>query len=404
MKNTFRNLMFLSAVLLFACTNPEPAEPVEAAVPDATSHFLSAEEALSRLESTLHAFAPQTRKINGFKAVEPIGATTRTEADPTGYIVNFDDGGYAILSADDRKPAVVAFSESGSLSAEEFEEDFRRTAADACDVPTPAYINALIRNYLATPENDDAVSTRSGESAVVEEQPAFMKTKWTDSEPYNSFVTYKGIAGAPNIALSQILIYNHKYHGVGLDKMNVWIPLAGKIYDPDWSLLDVAAVWNNVPADSWNGIEAGKFVAAVGIANGTNYQGAQAITPIGKVQTFMTDIWGYRMAQVKPFETTTINNLKRVMRNLLYTDKLPVYLYGDSYNVIRHAWIADGWMVLDANGTQSSYIHCNFCVGAQYDLWLLFESNTPFSVLFPVNGSDKNVNFNMWVQMLDYVL
>lgn len=61
-------------------------------------------------------------------------------------------------------------------------------------------------------------------------------------------------------------------------------------------------------------------------------------------------------------------------------------------------------MVLAANGTQSSYIHCNFCVGDDYDLWLLFESNTPFSVLFLVGGSDKTQNFNTNVQMIDYML
>lgn len=110
------------------------------------------------------------------------------------------------------------------------------------------------------------------------------------------------------------------------------------------------------------------------------------------------------MAQVKPFETTTMANLKRVMRTLIYVDKTPVYIQGSSMNVFNHAWIADGWMVLAANGAQSSYIHCNFCMRAKYDLWLLFESNTPFSVLFPINGSDTTQNFNTNVQMIDYML
>lgn len=42
--------------------------------------------------------------------------------------------------------------------------------------------------------------------------------------------------------------------------------------------------------------------------------------------------------------------------------------------------------------------------GDDYDLWLLFESNTPFSVLFLVGGSDKTQNFNTNVQMIDYML
>ncbi len=407
MKNTFRNLVFLSAGLLFACTNPESAQPgLQAAAPDATAHFVSADEALARLESDLHAFVPQTRKSVGFAAVEPVGIRTRAEGgDPSGYIVHFEEGGYAILSADDRKPSVVAFGESGSLSAEQFEADFRMTADDVGEVPAPAVVNALIRHYLTTPAVGGAAPTRAGESAVVEEQTAFMKTKWTDAPPYNSFIPGKGIAGAPNIALSQILVHNHKYHGAGPDVMNVYNPMIpGGPYNPNWQLLDVAANYENVPGDSFNGVEAGKFVSAVGIANGSQFRLDQVNTPIGNVQTFMTDIWGYRLAQIKPFETTTMANLKRVMRTLLYTDKVPVYLYGDSREVIRHAWIADGWMVLNANGAESSYIHCNFCVGPKYDLWLLFESNAPFSVLFPVDGSDQTTDFNYNVSMIDYML
>lgn len=173
--------------------------------------------------------------------------------------------------------------------------------------------------------------TRSGESAIVEEQTAFMRTKWTDAPPYNSFIPGKGIAGAPNIALAQILLHNHKHHGVGLDIMNVYNPLIyGGNYNPNWQLLDVATHYENVPLDSDNGVEAGKFTAAIGIANGTKFRGEEAITPISNVQTFLTDFWGYRMAQIKPFATTTMANLKRVMRSLLYEDKIPVYLYGDS--------------------------------------------------------------------------
>lgn len=409
MKKPIRNLMLLGAATLFACSNPEPMAPEQASTPasESQSHFVNADEALTRLESALHAFIPETRSIPAFGPVQPIGIATRAEASgPAGYVVNFEDGGYAILSADDRKPAVVAFSEHGSLSAEAFEEDFRHTADHSDEVSTPAYINALIRNYLTTPATGNAALTRSGESAIVEEQTAFMRTKWTDAPPYNSFIPGRGVAGAPNIALAQILLYNHKHHGVGLDKMNVWIPAAGRTYNPDWSLLDLAAHYDNVPSESSNGVEAGRFTAAIAIANGTQFHGNQSQTSIQNIQTFLTDFWGYRMAQIKPFETTTMANLKRVMRTLLYVDKMPVYIQGDSMNVFNfnHAWIADGWMVLAANGTHSSYIHCNFCVGYQYDLWLLFESNTPFSVLFPVGSSDETLNFDTDVQMIDYML
>lgn len=407
MKKPIRNLMLLGAATLFACSNPEPMAPEQASTPasESQSHFVNADEALTRLESALHAFIPETRSTPVFGPVQPIGAATRAEASgPAGYIVNFEDGGYAILSADDRKPAVVAFSEHGSLTAEAFEEDFRLTADRSDKVSTPAYINALIRNFLTTPAIGDAAMTRSGESAIVEEQTAFMRTKWTDTPPYNSFITGKGIAGAPNIALAQILLHNHKYHGVGLDKMNIWIPAAGRTYNPDWSLLDVAAHYENVPIESENGVEAGRFTAAIAIANGTKFHGDQTQTYIENIQTFLTDFWGYRMAQVKPFATTTMTNLKRVMRTLLYVDKIPVYLSGGSEQVFCHAWIADGWLALAANGAQSSYIHCNFCVGDKYDLWLLFESNTPFSVLFPVGSSDETLNFDTDVQMIDYML
>lgn len=406
MQKHLRNLLLLFAATFFACANPDPMQPVEgASAPETTPHFVSADAALARLEGSLHAFVPQTRGAVRFRTVEPVGPATRSEGVlPSGYIVNFEEGGYAILSADDRKAPVVAFAPEGSLSADEFEQAHLLTTADARGVSTPDYIRALIRNYLTAPVQGDLPATRADGSPVVEEQTAMMHTKWTDVAPYNSFIKSRNPAGAPNIALAQILVYNHKYHGVGLDEMNIYNSMSfPNLYNPDWSLLDIAAIYADA-GDSSAGIEAGKFIAAVSIANGTIYGHNQSITPVANVQTFLTDFWGYRLAQIKPFATTTLANLKKSLRAMIYTDRIPVYFYGDSQNVISHAWIADGWMVLDANNTRSSYIHCNFCVGAKYDLWLLFESNTPFSVLFPYGGTDTTENFDIGVSMIDYML
>lgn len=410
MKRIFHYLPLLGFGLLCACTHPDPVIPSTEA-PAANPYALTAEEALARLEAALPAFGEGTRAPRTVARIEALcpdaletgtrtAATAPGNAAPMGYVANFEGDGYVILSADSRKAPVVAFAEQGSLSAAEFAEAYRRTAADADEVSTPAYIQALIANYLATPVTGDVPETRTGESAVVEEQTAFVRTRWTDAEPYNHYIPYRGPAGAPNIALAQILIYNHKFHGIGATTMNVSIPGVPKTYNPDWSLLDPAALYAQLPTGTLNAGEAGKFVAAVGIANETKFGASQAVTPISKVVTFMTDIWGYDIAQIKPMSTTSLDILKKNLRTMLYTEKMPVYFYGDSFEVIRHAWIADGWLVLSANNQQSTYIHCNFCVGEQYDLWLLFESATPFSVPFP--GVSGTTNFNYDVSMIYY--
>lgn len=87
------------------------------------SPHISITEALQNADKVFARLEPRTRSIRTVKSIEVFGGRqTRSESDTTAkyYLVNYEnDGGFAVLSADERIGEVFAIGEEGNLSKED---------------------------------------------------------------------------------------------------------------------------------------------------------------------------------------------------------------------------------------------------------------------------------------------
>ncbi|MCM1152935.1 MAG: C10 family peptidase [Muribaculum sp.] len=135
-------------------------------------------------------------------------AYTSTSAEGTCYyIFNDNKGGFTIVSADDRLPAVLGYSDNGNFNPDRIPDNFRWWLSQ--------YDGEISGFLKADPELGDAasrVSRRAKEADRASIAP-LLKTKWDQTSPYNDFCPV-GETGQPSVtgcvatAMAQIM----KYH------------------------------------------------------------------------------------------------------------------------------------------------------------------------------------------------
>lgn len=118
-KNVFRLLGYLFLAVIASCSdNEQLPEPIPEPG-NHNSHFVPLDDAIRKAEKTFSDFFGATRAGRTVKNVEFLNSTTRADgSDINGqfYIVNYEnDGGFAVLSSDDRLEPVYALSDEGSL-------------------------------------------------------------------------------------------------------------------------------------------------------------------------------------------------------------------------------------------------------------------------------------------------
>lgn len=325
------------------------------------------------------------------------GQTRFSEIDdnPLAYIVNFDQGGYAILGADKRIASVIAIAQEQSLTPSEL---VAAKLAVGCgeNVSTLTYLNSLTADYMINASDDLYRRSLTGapygsEWIVSEKQSPLLKTLWNQSmEPGNSrcYNSYGRIcpAGCVPIAFAQILAYNHWKNDVG----NFYIKCEGLIretYFPDWEKLDRAASGlygpyaSTYPDDVKE--EISKFVYYVGQVTYVDYQidgsGAYPMDAaeflIGQTDFFRGST-GYKNVfytgvSSSPQHYTMINEK---IREKVYLKNLPVLMGGmDNTATYAHAWVVDGYELWrskpQCDGCPSfleTKVWCNYGNGASY--------------------------------------
>lgn len=269
-------LFMLCGVLAGACTAPDadtPDTPEAYNEPEILSPSdIPAEEALQDLISTLEDWSENSlRSAEGIKIARMLKSTRHTEVsavkavytrdsslrDASGrsnaknshrlmHLVNFDGGGYAVLSADRRIPSsILAIVDEGSVSEADFlpieepegeitleqlmkEEPgfvFYNDSAKDCCVATQMYLNRhpqrmlyayasayagedcgrrsrrdpkqrlqTVPDYYAEPGyecGDATYITRPGRWVTTEEVPVMLKTVWGQGYPFNTQTPWK---------------------------------------------------------------------------------------------------------------------------------------------------------------------------------------------------------------------
>ncbi|MEG1405412.1 MAG: C10 family peptidase, partial [Alistipes sp.] len=291
-----RKLILLAAIcaagLFGSCDTSELHETSMRGVsPQFESCVVPINEALGDLQGVLAVMNGNTRSVS--QNLQPVQilckgdySNTRVvtpNADvPMAYVVNFDEGGYAVLGADRRQSSVIVVAPCGEMSPAKLIEDKR--AVDAGEkVDTRTYMNARVANYILSAPVDPQNQARivgpptPGDWQITEHQLPLMTTKWDQGVYYNMYCnTLDGInapSGCVATAVAQMLVFNHWKYNKGIAKFGN--------YTPNWNLLDEAAAIPNI-AETRNGRpvhiasaaceeETNQFIHEVGLAIGTIY-------------------------------------------------------------------------------------------------------------------------------------
>lgn len=328
------------------------------------------------------------------------GGVTPQQTTPY-YIFNFNDStGYAIVGGDDRMPAIVGYSDKGTLNPDNL----------------PVNLKSFLAAYKATVE-----SVEKGDTSAVKNVKAAMKREagsytpiapllggieWSQNAPfYNLCPKYDGkhnaVTGCVATAMAQIMRY-WKYPSSLLEGIPAYV--SDRYNIPIDSIPNgIGYDWDNMP-EKYNGDFTNNQAFAV--ATLMQHIGASVKMDYGPesgaydkdVIPALTHYFGYDKDIIKMLDRT---NFEWKDWNKILLDELgkkrPIYYCGHSF-IGGHAFVCDG---MDSDG----YYHINWGWGGEsndyFDITILNpnngigfnESNSAILGIVPNNAQDKQPSF-----------
>ena len=436
-------LLLLVVVLAFAsCVKDiKISEPI-----NLDPHHITKEQAIKNMYSAYGQLYGGTRFLTSGFTIQTLKsshlkhrAVTRNSGDSplpedVLYIVNFDEGGFAVLAADDRIEPVICITESGSLSVDDFQ------LFDQTDTLTQLelneFIGGVIVQYVQKPElwqwnegDDIFIGEGGGGGEII---PPFVNyvaplltTKWGQCYPYNMFCPpvpsngdwydYKAAAGCIAISIAQIIAY----HGKPAVNSVQWTPSGvvplGNNPNPDYV---VNSTWSDIKNHNFNSPQftiingkrypgpdttsqdtimypyIGRIVRSIGDDIDMNY-GEQSWALYWNIDNYFRDMgytsnfyWGFNW------------NINLVLTNL--RAGRPV-IVGANFST-GHSWVVDGYKYvtekLNSDGTavlgNFLMVHCNWGWRGDSDGYYLsdvFDSTDPNIEYDSETGNYQNFDY-----------
>ena len=328
------------------------------------------------------------------------GGVTPQQTTPY-YIFNFNDStGYAIVGGDDRMPAIVGYSDKGTLNPDNL----------------PVNLKSFLAAYKATVE-----SVEKGDTAAVKNVKAAMKREagsytpiapllggieWSQNAPFNNLCPkydgkYNAVTGCVATAMAQIMRY-WKYPSSLLEGIPAYVSQSYNI--PIDSIPNgIGYDWDNMP-EKYNGDFTNNQAFAV--ATLMQHIGASVKMDYGPesgaydkdVIPALTHYFGYDKDIIKMLDRTNFEweDWNKILQDEL-GKKRPIYYCGQSF-IGGHAFVSDG---MDSDG----YYHINWGWGGKsndyFDITILNpnngigfnESNSAILGIVPNNSQDKQPSF-----------
>ena len=328
------------------------------------------------------------------------GGVTPQQTTPY-YIFNFNDStGYAIVGGDDRMPAIVGYSDKGTLNPDNL----------------PVNLKSFLAAYKATVE-----SVEKGDTAAVKNVKAAMKREagsytpiapllggieWSQNAPFNNLCPkydgkYNAVTGCVATAMAQIMRY-WKYPSSLLEGIPAYVSQSYNI--PIDSIPNgIGYDWDNMP-EKYNGDFTNNQAFAV--ATLMQHIGASVKMDYGPesgaydkdVIPALTHYFGYDKDIIKMLDRTNFEweDWNKILQDEL-GKKRPIYYCGHSF-IGGHAFVCDG---MDSDG----YYHINWGWGGKsndyFDITILNpnngigfnESNSAILGIVPNNSQDKQPSF-----------
>ena len=418
------HFLIFCAILVFGCAKEEPLVP-ERAKDGARSeskpvgYVMTMDEvrALALAAPANYSSGPATKSesrtikdiapLTSFDGIAEVRTRTADASPADGvvdriYVVNYEnDGGFAVISADNRLSDILAYSDMGNIPHDIAKIEvpgviaFLKALPDYAEQETRR-VAALLNDYNPYPDSlPDAdgyyrMNYRTEYGPWTDRQSGpVLTTQWDQEEPYNSLIPYcyehgtQYFTGCVATAIAQIMAYHRYPTTVHSDKLNRDVTL-------NWnSILSTPMLFNSSPSADKEAVSA--LMEVIGNKVKMNYTCTSSGAYSSDVPRALYDM-GYTCDNFNylfPSNTLQDYDTRKVCEKLI---SFPVYVSGaDPSRDVGHAWVIDGdryksrpylevWDVYDIDMNlvrtesrpiyyESNYsdVHCNWGWGGNWD-------------------------------------
>ena len=289
--------------------------------------------------------------------------TTAESCDAFYVFNNETSGGYVIVSADDRMPAVLGYSYTGTFKSDEIPENMR------------AWLNGYVEQYEYMLEHDN-VTAVSTTSVVGDKIDPLLTTTWNQLYPYNAkcpTIAGKSVpAGCVATAMAQIMYYyqwpkktTKVIPGYTTNTRNIVMPEI-EITTIDWdNMFPVYDNYGNYSIEEEEAIS--KLFTLCGTAveidydtDGSGANTANVMSALGKY----FDYPNYMMSHIGRWKFKQ-NEWNQIIYDEI-KNKRPV-LYSGYSSSSGHAFIIDGY-------DKDDFFHVNWGWGGYQDDYFLLNA------------------------------
>lgn len=408
-------ILFISFVLFSLLLSCSAEQSVVSPV-DQTNNDSKIEKALSDLESLMamihepesKSYVPKTiRDITSLSASDFGFSSEQTKSNDLSEdilcVVNFNEGGAAVLGTDYRLSPVIMMLDSGEIdpmslvgvlpnptpiqyTIDDFynpeTQDYYIGNLEGDEVVYPELVRSYIQRMLLHPtSNEDEYTYQLSTNAVL----PILKTKWHQEAPFNNKIRKTSLSGerrpigCTTLALLQILVANK----------DIPISLFG-VTNSTWEDLEREKIYDFIDTPEYTQIKDDVATIALQLADGIDvyynflFSGQTFATP-KQVCNYMQEI-GYNHADVvMGFSLSSILNMLQLNK--------PVFI-GALSGLYGHAWVIDGFVTriathnVTGDELRQMLLHCNWGWEGNSDGYYIPDLFDAEGFILPDNPAD----------------
>ena len=290
------------------------------------------------------------------------------------YVFNMvSQGGYVIVSADDRMPTVLGYSETGHYDKDNMPDNMKK------------WMNGYVEQYSYLQANSNKVTGANTTSVIGAKIIPMLTCQWGQETPYNNMCPtidgQKSATGCVATAMAQIMDY-YQWPNQTSKTIPSYTSRSHGIYMPEIGVTSIN--WDNMNQD-----EIAKLMKLCGCAVQMNYGlGASGATSIKAKEAFI-EFFDYKEISIKYIDRSDFSD--EIWNQMMYdelSEGRPV-LYSGTSNSGGHAFVVDGY---DGN----DYFHINWGWEGYQDSYFLLSSlngyNEDQDAIIGIEGKNTHID------------